>query len=124
MSDYTPADNCCYLVREEWPNLPFDDVTHHSYLFVPSTKIFKRNSWEEAKKDAEFYYARRLKEIRVRKLMFPAVDNKRFTLTLSYAASETDIEKKEFVIDVTHDLNMPYDDDFKNGLFNKLKRNS
>ena len=122
MKDYTPTDNCCYIVSEAWTDQPFDIETHYEYMFVPAPKLFKRNSWGGSKKEAEFYYVRRLKEIRTRKLMFPAVDKRHFTLTLSYASSETDSGKREFIVKVIHDQNMPYDDDFKDGLFKKLKR--
>jgi hypothetical protein len=111
-----------YLVREEWPDQPFDPVTHHDYIFVPPLKIFKKHTGQESKKEAEFYYAKRLKEIRVRKLMFPAMDKKQFTLTLAYADAEADICNKEVVIKVANEKNLPFDEDFKNGLFRVLPR--
>lgn len=121
MSDYTVTDNGCYIVREEWPDQPFDGGKYHEYMFAPSMKIFKANSWEKSKKDAETYYFKRLKEIRVRKLMFPAIDKNQFILTLLYAETDKDINEKEFIIQVINAQNMPYDEDFKNGLFKELK---
>ena len=49
----TLTDKGYYLVREDWPDQPYDSVTHFDYIFVTPLKIFKRNTWQDSKKEAE-----------------------------------------------------------------------
>ena len=45
---YTATDERYYLVTEEWPDQPFDAKTYWEYMFVPSQKIFRKNTLEES----------------------------------------------------------------------------
>ena len=119
IDNHSLTDGGYFLVREHWPDQTYDSVTHYDYIFVTPLKMFKKNTWRESKKEAELYYARRIKDIRVRKLMFPELDKKHFTLTLSYAELEVDIGHKESKIEETNERNMPYNEDLKDGLFRK-----
>jgi len=120
MTEHTPTDSCWYIVRETWPDQVIDLHQSREYMFFSPVKTFHCNTWQESKKAAETFYGERNKLITLRKLMFPDIDIQHFTITLSFAESESKIGQNEILLEEANENIISKSEDFKAGLFRRL----
>ena len=109
-----------YIVQEEWdgPTSEFGV----DYIFAPYRKTFRKGTQEECKASAEKYFAQRLKDIALRKGMFYEFEKECFIIKLLFAHTEG-ISVEEHVIQTVNESNIPFHEDFKNGLYRVKKVN-